>query len=109
MKMKKHIISSYLSFSLLLIIIALEVLLTNKHISIEGLNMRKTYVFISYFIHLPLFLFNLILALKVFIFYFNNKFQNPPKYFYLVLPSVVFYVVCLFYLLFGLIKLVIEN
>jgi hypothetical protein len=62
MKMKKHIISSYLSFSLLLIIIALEVLLTNKHISIEGLNMRKTYVFISYFIHLPLFLFGIAIS-----------------------------------------------
>jgi len=108
--MKKNIISSsYLSLVLSLLIITLEAILTNEQISIEGLDMRKTYVFVSYFIHLPLFVINLIVTLKVFLFYYKNKFQNTLKYFYLVIPSLIFYVFCLFYLTNGIVKLALGN
>src|SRR5690606_13099337 len=100
---------SYLSFVLFLFIITLEAILTNKQFLIEGLNMRKTYVFVSYFIHLPLFVINLIVTLKVFLFFYKNKFQITLKYFYLVIPSLIFYVFCLFYLIYGIVKLAVGN
>lgn len=104
--MKKSIItSSYISFILLIVIITLEIILTTKYIWFEGINMRENYAFIAYFIHLPLFIFNLILSLNVFMFYLKNKFKQPYKYLYIILPSLIFYIVCLLYLIWGLLKI----
>ncbi len=100
---KKLTLLSYLSLIFLLIIIALEVVIVNKHIFIKGLDMRKTDVFIAYFIHLPLFIFNLIIALKVLLYYFRIKFQDSFKCFYFILPSLIFYSSWLFYLIYTII------
>lgn len=98
----KRSILSYISFVLVLVLIILEVIITNKYLFIEGLNMRKTLVIISYFIHLPLFIINLILTVKIFLFCYRGKFQNHRRDFYLILPSLLFYFSWLVYLIYGI-------
>ena len=99
--MKNKILrTSYISFTILIFLLVLEIIITNSKINSFGTFIRGAKVVLSYFFHLPLYIINLILVIKILLFYFKNKFQNPRKYFYLVLPSLIFYVACLFYLVF---------
>jgi hypothetical protein len=69
----------------------LEIIITDTKINSYGTSIRGTKVILSYFFHLPLFVINLILVIKVLLFYFKNKFKEPLKAFYFTLPSVIFY------------------
>ena len=89
---------SYISFIILIVLLILETVIMNNKINSYGRNVRDIKVILSYFIHLPLFIANLILTIKVFIFYCEIKFQKPLKAFYFILPSVFFYVCCVIYL-----------
>jgi len=96
--------TAYISFGILLLLLILEVIITNNKISSYGTNVRGIKVILSYFVHLPLFIINLILTIKVFRFYYKNKFQKPLKAFYFAMPSIIFYIFCIAYFIIELIK-----
>ncbi len=95
---------SYISFVLLSILLTFAIITVNKLINIEGLNMRSIKVILSYFFHLPLFIINLTITIKVFLFYYKNKSKITPKYLYFIIPSIIYYFVCFIYIIVGLIK-----
>ena len=93
--------TAYISLGILLLFLILEVIITNSKI---GTNVRGIKVILSYFVHLPLFIINLILTIKVFRFYYKNKFQKPLKAFYFAMSSIIFYIFCIAYFIIELIK-----
>lgn len=95
---------SYISFVILILLLILESFIMNNKINSYGRNMRDIKVILSYFIHLPLFIANLILTIKVLMFYYKNKFQKSLKAFYFVVPSIIFYLFCIIYLISEMIK-----
>lgn len=95
---------SYISFIILIVLLTLEIIVINNKVNSYGTNVRGIKVLISYFLHLPLFIINLILSVKVFLFYYKNKFQKPLKAFYFVMPSIIFYIFCIIYFIIELIK-----
>jgi hypothetical protein len=97
--------TSYISFSILLVLLILEITIMNSKINSYSTKVRGIKVILSYFVHLPLFIINLILTIKVFMFYYKNKFKKPLKAFYFIIPSVIFYIFCIVYFVIGLIKI----
>lgn len=85
--MKNSILgTSYISCIILILLIILEVVLINSY----STYVRGAKVVLSYFFHLPLFIINLILSIKVFVFYYKNQFTKPLKALYFVIPSFIF-------------------
>lgn len=105
MNMENKIVkASYISFVLLIVLIIFEIITMNNVINIREVNMRKIKVVASYFFHLPIFIINLVLTIKVFSFYYKNTFQKPLKYLYLVIPSIFYYIICFIYIIIGILK-----
>jgi len=96
--------TSYISFIILIVLLILEFIIMNSKINSYGANVRGIKVILSYFLHLPLFIVNLLMTIKVFVFYYKNKFQKSLKAFYFVIPSIIFYIFCIVYLIIGMIK-----
>ncbi|KIA99612.1 hypothetical protein OA93_05560 [Flavobacterium sp. KMS] len=95
----KTLRTSYISFTILIILLILEIIMIDNRINSYGTYIRGSKVILSYFFHLPLFIINLILAIKVLQFYLKNKFKKPLKAFYFVIPSFIFYICCIIYLI----------
>lgn len=101
--MKNKILrASYISFTILIFLLALEIIITNNKINSFGTFIRGAKVVLSYFFHLPLYIINLILVIKILLFYFKNKFRKPLKAFYFIIPSVIFYICCIIYFINGI-------
>ncbi len=96
--------TSYISFIILLILLILEFMITNNKINSYGPSVRGIKVILSYFVHLPLFIINLVLTIKVFVFFYKNKFQKELKAFYFVIPSIFFYMFCIIYFVVGMVR-----
>jgi hypothetical protein len=100
MKNKISLIS-YTSFIIFIILLILEIFITENKINSYGTNVRSIKVILSYFVHLPLFILNLILSIKVFIFYYKHNFKKPLKALFFVLPSIIFYICWIIYFIIG--------
>ena len=55
--------------------------------------MRKLKPIIGYFIFIPIFLITLILSIIVLKDYIKNKFEKPIKYFLMILPFLIYFII----------------
>lgn len=96
--------TSYISFTILLVILIVEFIITNNRINSYGPSVRGIKVILSYFVHLPLCIVNLVLTIKVFVYFYKNNFQKELKAFYFVIPSIIFFIFCIIYFMVGMFK-----
>ena len=95
--MEKNIVKmSYLSIIGFICIIVLRLILNFKILNVQNFKMRKIYAFITYGIYLPFLLITSLATILVLYFYFTKKNKAPLKYLILILPSLIYMIICVF-------------
>lgn len=86
--------AAYISIIGFVIIVILRIILTHKTLSFYEFDMRKIYGLLTLVIYIPIVLLTSLATIFVMYYYFKNRFKDSLKYFYLIVPSFIYMIIC---------------
>jgi hypothetical protein len=95
--MEKKIIIRLSNLSVVgfILIVLFRLFINYKTDSIYEYNTLRLQTFIATSVYIPIFIITSVAALFVVYYYCKNKFRIPLKHFYLVIPSLIYLVICI--------------